>query len=916
MPFRRRSLAVLFSCVLAASFATGAGTGVSAAHAGTTEGVWDYCHVATDGPECARRLYLAAAMGFKVVIEGADNLTDYSPGLVQFLAQAKKSGVKVMWAISSKYFWGWNGSGQPWGWQPNGNITLKALPGWAAACKCTTNAQLLSFMVHTLSANGTLYGFYAADDSDLWWTWQPGWPYTSQQFLSGVTQFVANLHQLAPGSVELIGSAGGDEYNALYGIGDLTGEEFYEIHNQVPGPDTGYAEYTDIQNRISSYVLPRTGSGPTSFILQAFSFGEWGADPTWRYPTADEMRVMLQAISGMEQSGMSVPSLISWYNLSDTVGYPAHKETWWDNFPDPSDPQTRLASLATAVQVYGNGSGSGTVTPTWTLPVTVTGAARVGQTLAMSGNGKWFGNPAPVLSYQWQRSTGTGSWQNIPGATGTEHAATDSDMGRGLRLIVTAKNGSGTAAEASAATPIISGIAPQSTSPPTVSGNVTVTGTLSATAGIWTADPAATFAYQWQRQTGATWSNVQGATSAKYKTGDGDIGHAMRVIVTATNAYGHASVQSAATQPIVGIAPKNTSGPTLTGSTGVGRTLTAHAGKWTGDPSPTFAYLWQHAGADGKWTAIAGANAGSYSPQKTDLGDTLRVIVTAKNAYGTSAGQSTASTKVHVPAPPKNTAPPELTGAAADGEVLSLSPGTWDSTQGSVTLAYQWQRFVSSVWTNIPGATTGSYTPQQADVGHQLRVTVTAVNTDGSTQAASAASGVIQAASGGGTGSGGSGGGTGSGGSGGGTGSGSGGGTGTGGSGSGTGGSGGGQGGHGQGRDPHLRLLRDWDRRQLLVIVVGVTRGARGHLKLGFSGQHPTSVRRSHEFVRPGQARFVIRFAGSVRSDLVTTIRFTGSSGWQSRSLSFSPATRPARARPVSARAWIRQLAAWLSFGL
>ena len=86
--------------------------------------------------------------------------------------------------------------------------------------------------------------------------------------------------------------------------------------------------------------------------------------------------------------------------------------------------------------------------------------------------------------------------------------------------------------------------------------------------------------------------------------------------------------------------PANTSPPTISGAAESGQTLTATHGKWSGSPS-SFSYAWSRCDSSGAACAgIAGATAKIYTVTDADVGHTLRVTVTAKNASGSGHATS------------------------------------------------------------------------------------------------------------------------------------------------------------------------------------------------------------------------------------------------------------------------------------
>src|SRR5207302_1379876 len=134
-----------------------------------------------------------------------------------------------------------------------------------------------------------------------------------------------------------------------------------------------------------------------------------------------------------------------------------------------------------------------------------------------------------------------------------------------------------------------------------------------------------------------------------------------------------------------------------------------------------------------------GATSQTYVPVAEDISHTLRVQETASNAGGSSGPATSAATSAVLPAtppPPVNTSAPTITGTAQQGQTLTEAHGSW--TNEPTSYAYQWQQCDSAGDDCLPitGATSQTYVPVAADVGHTIRVQETASNAGGSSSPA------------------------------------------------------------------------------------------------------------------------------------------------------------------------------------
>jgi hypothetical protein len=167
------------------------------------------------------------------------------------------------------------------------------------------------------------------------------------------------------------------------------------------------------------------------------------------------------------------------------------------------------------------------------------GQPYVGDTISIS-NGSWSNNPTK-FTYHWQRCDPVGDRRNcapITGATSQSYTVAKADVNHKLDGVVTASNADGSAS-AEALSPVVADtVAPVNRSRPFISGSPVVGSTLTAHNGAWTG--AATFSHAWQQcdQNGNNCVAIAGAAGSTYGVRSSDVGHGIRVVVTATNKYG------------------------------------------------------------------------------------------------------------------------------------------------------------------------------------------------------------------------------------------------------------------------------------------------------------------------------------------------------------------------------------------
>ncbi|HEY4267686.1 MAG TPA: hypothetical protein VGM94_05795 [Galbitalea sp.] len=335
---------------------------------------------------------------------------------------------------------------------------------------------------------------------------------------------------------------------------------------------------------------------------------------------------------------------------------------------------------------------------------TITGSVVVGGKLTAKP-GTW--SPSPVtLTYQWYVA-GTA----VSKATASTFTVPVSDVHKTIAVRVTgSKKGYATTGVTSAKTALVP-TPVLAKAVPTITGGVVVGGKLTAKPGTWGPSPV-TLKYQWYVAGAA----VSKATASTFTVPVSDVHKAIAVRVSGSkSSYPSASAMSIATVPVpTPVLAKAI--PTITGGVVVGGKLTAKPGTW--GPSPvTLKYQWYVAGA-----AVSKATASTFTVPVSDVHKTIAVRVSgSKSSYPSASAMSIAT--VPVPTPVLVAPAPTITGKAAVGAKLVVTPGTWGPSP--VTLKYQW--YVGGA--AVSNATASSFTVRASDVAKAVTVRVTGSKT-------------------------------------------------------------------------------------------------------------------------------------------------------------------------------------------
>ena len=364
------------------------------------------------------------------------------------------------------------------------------------------------------------------------------------------------------------------------------------------------------------------------------------------------------------------------------------------------------------------------------LPL-IQGTIRENQTLTANTSAINDADGLGAFSYQWLRNGSA-----ISGATNSNYATEDADVGTNLSVQISYTDNQGTTETlTSASTTAVQNVNDLPIGLPVLSGVFQEDQTLTANvAGISDIEGLGPFNYQWLRNGSA----ISGATSANYSTTDADVGTRISVRVSFVDGLETTeTLTSAQSSTIAAINDAPTGLPTISGTLEEDRPLTVNvSGINDADGLNAFSYQWLRNGA-----VISGATAANYTPRDADVGTQLSVQVswTDDQGFQESLTSAVSSSVANINDTP--TGRPTVSGSALEDQTLQAVVDGISDIDGLGTLQYQWLRDDQ----HISGANSSNYQLVDADVDARISVRVSWTDGYGTTESVTSlkSSGVV-----------------------------------------------------------------------------------------------------------------------------------------------------------------------------
>ena len=353
------------------------------------------------------------------------------------------------------------------------------------------------------------------------------------------------------------------------------------------------------------------------------------------------------------------------------------------------------------------------------LPL-IQGTIRENQTLTANTSAINDADGLGAFSYQWLRNGSA-----ISGATNSNYATEDADVGTNLSVQISYTDNQGTTETlTSASTTAVQNVNDLPIGLPVLSGVFQEDQTLTANvAGISDIEGLGPFNYQWLRNGSA----ISGATSANYSTTDADVGTRISVRVSFVDGLETTeTLTSAQSSTIAAINDAPTGLPTISGTPEEDRPLTVNvSGINDADGLNAFSYQWLRNGS-----VISGANAANYTPRDADVGTQLSVRISWTDDQGF---QESLTSAVSSPVANINDTPtgrPTVSGSALEDQTLQAVVDGISDIDGLGTLQYQWLRDDQ----DISEANSSNYQLVDADVDARISLRVSWTDGYGTTE--------------------------------------------------------------------------------------------------------------------------------------------------------------------------------------
>ena len=342
--------------------------------------------------------------------------------------------------------------------------------------------------------------------------------------------------------------------------------------------------------------------------------------------------------------------------------------------------------------------------------VSISGTAIQGQNLTAQANlinTDWLG----TIRYMW-----LADWEPIAGANSATLSLGQDQVGKTIVVVAFKIDDFGVLESIqSNSTVKIANINDMPTGSVTITGTVMQGQTLTAGNTLADLDGLGAISYQWSAEGNA----IAGATANTLVLGQAQVGKAITVAASYTDAFGQAErVASVATTAVANVNDAPAGTVTITGTAAQDQMLTASNTLTDVDGLGTISYQWSAGG-----TAIASATSGTLVLGQAQVGKAITVAASYTDGAGALEHQTSGATVIVTNVNDLPTGSVTITGTVTQGQTLTAG-NTLADLDGLDAISYQW----SAGGTAIAGATASTLVLGQAQV--DKAITVAASYTD------------------------------------------------------------------------------------------------------------------------------------------------------------------------------------------